>query len=695
MATPTPSKTAPLSQAMTPGSFANQLAAFSPLPTIGMGSKSVAPSPAYLSKKSPSNATTAAAGLHHHTGSTYSGTGGGGPLNFDSPSAAALGLSLGMGLPTLESVTSGNVRGDDEERRRRIEAILGMLRTRPGRVSEEGVERLAKRTGLEYLWEGQAGSSPRMLSIAGSGVLIDVNFDHDAVTSVAISFLKSPDSPTVPAPKAAEILMKELRPRPGSTSLDTSLTPFAAHLERLARLDKLSSPGINCFEAISGIYASLRRLYDWERRRVVESLGPGQHSEDAVEKEVLCKRSGRPVMHARGRVGLSLEYWMRRRAVTSAGRTEGAVSGTKDSGEEEPVTWAAVIECEYATAGLFPSVRVSEDWISENVEKAADQQHPLFGDSGQVAVDWLEPPSTLLADSGTDAMAVDSGAPNMGKLPNVRFVARLEPPVVVPLAAAYEIFMTAGGQPQQEAQQATTFDGLLLPGSGDSSSRESDNREIRRDRRVTVYGADGEAQERLHRHTLYVQKQDYGRTIEEIPFSHPRQLVAILPILRQYALLSSIVHNTLSPSNERKWKESPSHQSPASPPADDDIVEETNAPPEDAELAALMSDSEAADGEAALPVDLGLSTQPTPRLTLFFPQRTGGKLLSAAFEVYREGGVGLVAQNFIHGDSVADDEADEKGKGKGKQLTVAGVAKALETCEDLGILAEWLCRRLD
>ena len=146
---------------MTPGSFANHLAAFSPLPHP---TRSVAQSPAHLSKKSPANAATL---QHHHTGSTNSA----GPLTFDSPSAAALGLNLN--IPTLESVTSGNVRGDDDERRRRIESILAMLKTRPGRVSEEGVERLAKRTGLEYLWEGQVGG-PRMLSIAGTGVLIDV-----------------------------------------------------------------------------------------------------------------------------------------------------------------------------------------------------------------------------------------------------------------------------------------------------------------------------------------------------------------------------------------------------------------------------------------------------------------------------------------------------------------------------------------
>ena len=93
--------------------------------------------------------------------------------------AAALGLTLNLptpNLPTPEHVGPvGNGRGDEEERRwRKIEVILESLRRKPGRVSEEAVERLAKRTGLDLYWDGKLGE-PRMLSIAGTGVLLDVS----------------------------------------------------------------------------------------------------------------------------------------------------------------------------------------------------------------------------------------------------------------------------------------------------------------------------------------------------------------------------------------------------------------------------------------------------------------------------------------------------------------------------------------
>ena len=128
MNTPTPSK--PHHQEMTPGSFADRLAAsHSPVPQRGIAS------PAFLSKKSPANAAL----YHYPTGSSNTGL-----PNFDSPSAT---LGLNLNIPGLENSTSGNVRGDEEERKRRLESILAALKKRPGRVSEEGIERLAKGIG--------------------------------------------------------------------------------------------------------------------------------------------------------------------------------------------------------------------------------------------------------------------------------------------------------------------------------------------------------------------------------------------------------------------------------------------------------------------------------------------------------------------------------------------------------------------
>jgi hypothetical protein len=66
--------------------------------------------------------------------------------------------------------------GDSEERRRRraLVAVLDVLRTRPGRVSEEALEALAKQTEFECLWEEGGPDGARTLSMGGSGVVIEV-----------------------------------------------------------------------------------------------------------------------------------------------------------------------------------------------------------------------------------------------------------------------------------------------------------------------------------------------------------------------------------------------------------------------------------------------------------------------------------------------------------------------------------------
>ena len=371
-----------------------------------------------------------------------------------------------------------------------------------------------------------------------------LNFQDNAVTNVAISFLKSPEAPTVPAPRAAEILLRTLRPPPGESPIDTTLTPFAAHLERLARLDKLSSPGLNCFEAIAGIYVSLRRLFGYETRKVKQSReAQGNISmvmdQDTIEKEILCRHSGRPDMHVRGRVGLSVEYWTKSRLIPSddPDSDAGASGAPTKSGDPAPPsvhrgesdTWAVVIECQSLPATLYPPVRLSDQWLSDTIEMNANEQVP-FGPWDGSTLDWQEPLALTLSDPATDAMVIDSGLTALGRPADVRFVARLEPHLVVPLSVAYEIYATVGIQIPQESLQPTTFDGLLIPTKDPSIGADGQGREIKRRRRLTVPNKEGGMGESIQDFTLWVQKPEYGRVIEEIPFSHPRQLISIFPV---------------------------------------------------------------------------------------------------------------------------------------------------------------------
>ena len=108
---------------------------------------------------------------------------------FESPAAMRLnwsqfaslegGVGMGISMSGISALgltdSSMGGRGDDGERRRRLEAVLGTLRVRNGRVSEEGIERLSRRHGLEALWEDRRKDGMKVLSIAGQTMLIDVS----------------------------------------------------------------------------------------------------------------------------------------------------------------------------------------------------------------------------------------------------------------------------------------------------------------------------------------------------------------------------------------------------------------------------------------------------------------------------------------------------------------------------------------
>ena len=107
-----------------------------------------------------------------------------GMINFDSPAALGLSLEGGVGMGISMSGMSGLGlsasaigRADDEERRRRLESAIAALKSRPGRVSEEGIMTLCKKEGLEVVREPSKG-----------GVMLTLLIGNDAMLDVRRSF---------------------------------------------------------------------------------------------------------------------------------------------------------------------------------------------------------------------------------------------------------------------------------------------------------------------------------------------------------------------------------------------------------------------------------------------------------------------------------------------------------------------------
>lgn len=461
-----------------------------------------------------------------------------------SPSPAAQDGLVGAGMNEndihalgMQGLRLRGARDNDEERRRHIEEVLQLLRTRvAGRgVCREGVERLSQLEGFESIWQENS------ISIAGNSVDLEIEFypGQDTVKDVSLKYATPGAQEGERREEATAVLKRDLiqSPEEREQGIWKRLDGFHANLERLARLDKLSRE-VNCFEAIEGLYESLRRIWEEEKKR------------PRLERtyEHLCKGwVGRPCLHKGGRVGLGLEYWIEQHRALDAKQRKTSPDAMnidqKDVDEEledESKIWSATIECE---AG-YPSLRVSKDWVGPEVLTAVGANEPSSSnaatDSEITIVNWADPPPTLISSiSGghSDPMAIDSGMLESAT-PNRRFVAKLEPPVDVPILAASDIYRQLGLQLPQEFK-IVTYDALLVPGWTASSTTEEgvlgseEPQQLggkKRKKPVITFDSEGKPVSRQHSYTFQAFEAVAGRTLRDLPFSHPRQLSDIFPV---------------------------------------------------------------------------------------------------------------------------------------------------------------------
>ncbi|KAF2435709.1 hypothetical protein EJ08DRAFT_285945 [Tothia fuscella] len=586
MATPTPSSGNPhkhtnsvLHNAATPQPH---LAAFtSPAP------RSV-PSPAAQrtqAGKSPFNASTHApssstmmAQNHPSGGSSASNTKGligsspAGMFNFDSPNNQ-MGLSLsnmggldnfGMGISMSGGLSgfgmagglSSTGRGTDEERRKRLEDVVAHIKARPGRITPANVKTLGERTGMFTEISRDTKESVDTISIAGGSVLIDVKFNAmKLIETASLEYPTSSEDVQKNEKSASRILKDSLSVPQGLSHITANLERFEKHLTKLAKLDKLNGPtaeqNFNCFEAITGVYTSLRKIFEHEKKIAMALLTTSRDDEEAAEREVMCKKSGRPVMNVRNEIGLKLEYWMQRRRVRRSKRSvdpdgDHNMDGTKAPEQNSFAgadAFSLSIECEASLPTMFPSARTSNAWVSDQIEKRSNEIGEAFGPT----IDWLEPSPTYLLKPN----AGDSDPMELEKLPNIRFTAKFDPPLLLPLQIATQLLTTVGAsQETPNSTEPVAFFDTFLSHCDDPAhvvlSKESTRREYRTERTVIAGYQEGVESYMKHSNSLFVPKPEYARYMRELPFSHPRQLVELLPILRQYAFVTSLLGNSFS-----------------------------------------------------------------------------------------------------------------------------------------------------
>ncbi|PNS19174.1 hypothetical protein CAC42_1910 [Sphaceloma murrayae] len=612
------------------------------------------------------------------------------------------GVGMGMTFSDMGMTMERGKRDEDEERRKKVAGVLDRIGGRRdrdkargthsgmGRVSDEGVRRVGRWAGfdveVESKYTGKEWEGNRPVVVAGrNAVLIDLAFKNTVASKVEVTFSSEKDEVTAHQAGAAKVLKDSLTPRDGVALINTRLDRFAENLERLGRLDKLSTPSINCVEAVTGIYVGLKKLYENEKEAAKSLFGDSADT-TKIEQDVIFRKSGRPGMHVNERIGLSLDYWQ-----------------SKGADQEANGTHSLELTVEQNDPSTFPSIRISNDWISDRVVKPPEESSdPTDLISDKPILDWLEP-SALLSTAPKDAesMAVD----DTPKPPNVRFVARLHPAVVVPYATAGQILQSCGLSSMPPTDSVHSYETVLL--NIPTTPRHSPSDTVTTcHQAVFVPKADIE-RDVQHRTDLYVPKPEYGFRLSEIPFSHPRQIIDILPLLRQWAHLGSLLVKAFPTAAA----EQATTQRPA-PGLSKPFAARTH----NGKRLALDSlldpgppGNQIDNGDASVKVDIALSTSPpgAPSVTVFLP--IDNRVGSVSFSIGRDGQVIVTAQDVVDvsllkpgsggGMEMDIDSGGGGGDGAGQGRDADGEAtvratrrlgRALEVVGDIGVWVEWI-----
>lgn len=708
MSTPTASNQTP----QQPGSASKKAAGHVTTPShLGLASpapRSI-PSPAATRKdhagKTPVNHPTASSTGSKTLGSTpmvrnlsqtgMSSSPGTHNASFGTPGAlAGLGVDLGSGTPgQLSSLLAGGAamlptmsdlglssrsgkKNEDEERRDKMRRALKGIGRRKGRVSEDGIRRIGRRLGLDIDLDTEtpeedkkrkAGDRP--ILIAGSKLLIELDLKQHVPQRVDVMIEGDGTDLGDFATPAGEVLINDLK-APDGIQLHSDLDRFARNVNRLSRLDQLCKMGkVNCFRAIHGLYKNLSRLYELETKAVKTRLGGDTENLDAMASdEVLRKRSGKPTIHAREQVGLALEYWASAKppATEHDGMDIDNAEASQSASETQSDVYRLQIEAENWPAPMHTAIRISDAWLPETF----DIPDPESGES----LPWQNPPPTYVTETASEGpgnvMAVDGTQ----QVPDVRFVAKLEPPVVLPWNMV-NVLSEAGVDFPPIGQIPDFYDALL---NLDTLSLTARIEPIEAEQTVLSL-RDGKESDVTHHYVLDVSKPDHGYKLEKVYFSHPRQLVGMLPVLRQWAHLGCLIHNCFGNKQTNTPKDQP-------------LVNGVNADLTNGYTNGLHNDSMDIDdtndpAQDKVLVNVGLSILPQPTLSVTFPDSTSSKVGNTIFQIMPNASLAVTSFDGM-------DETDAAHDPDGSQVQKAKrIATALEVCGDLGVWIEWMRQR--
>ncbi|KIY03099.1 uncharacterized protein Z520_01566 [Fonsecaea multimorphosa CBS 102226] len=619
-------------------------------------------------------------------------------LALNSP-AAALINSLGTtgltplgsgadGLGITAALPGGPVRPapppvhPEVERLHRTEAVVDLLKSRVGGhgITRGGVERIAQLQGFTTLWDDDN------LTIAGNCVDLEINFDaggRDDVRDVSLKLNISDSTSESEEPQFQEqgtqVIKSNLQNLRGVSQSPrwSSLDAFAANLQYLSQLDRIES-GTPCFNAVGDLYSAFQKIWDAEKER-----SKGWASRQHLRQGAV----GRPVMDRKPRLGVALDYW-------DYPDEPGQESETivNDMNDDAASVYTARISCE---PGL-PSTAITKQWVSDPV-LVEDTEAMLDVESEKWKPDWRDPAqdsasSDPLAKAEADDSVADKPTDMVAGVLDMHFSCTLEPGVYLPLNVAanlnVEVTMLDIKQELTSTYQAALqkhFNGAGIDGIRSASQE----RWLR-----VLPVADDRASDPLRRHSYALQSSQHAPPlwcypVKHLKFNHPKQLAAVLPVLRQYAVVWGILRSLVEYESTRQ-QASPikavQFNGRQSSEATHRPWKRTNKKSPSSDLDDLAKSNSELDPDQPLPVDLNmdiLSDVSKARLDVYIPCRGSlrGKKVPFIFlslNICQGGGIEVRDLRGIHTDGTDGESIRSK------------IVRILEVTEDIGLTVEWL-----
>jgi hypothetical protein len=618
-------------------------------------------------------------------------------LNLTSPAAALMatlgptGLTpLGAGADGLGISTNGHDQpgrvglpsvNPEVERFQRAHWVANLLKTRvAGRgVTREGVERIAQLQGFNTLWDDDN------LTIAGNAVDLELNFEtlnRDVVKDVSLKLSTSENEDPELQEGGTKVLKQNLSwSHSDDRSLPwTSLSSFESNLHYLRQVDQIED-GAPCFSAVNSLYHAFKQIWDVEKQKL---------NWHATQSHLRRGAIGRPSLDRGPKLGLSLDYWACKHDLES------------DTGDDEtPIKsqdlYTVQISCESDTnPTLLPRNWVSDQVLSEQTQAASI----LEAESDTLMPEWQDPTSDG-GDSNdpsrptSDDVAMEKPGQPLPSMLNMHFVCSLFPQVYLPLNAAAGLNL-GFAMLDLDQELTVTYQKALQ----DYFNRERSNAPEKAEERWArdLPRVDPKDGSDFRRHSYALHSAQNGAPlwclgVKTLKFTHPRQLAAAFPVLRQYALLGSILQSLVefpSYGNTESKDKTPSvedakvlqvHQRP---------LKRSNIKTGNHRFQNLTQKNGNTLDKEALPVDISLDIISDPsraRLDIFVPlkgilSRSRQKpFIFLSFDICSGGSIEIRSLQGVQA-SGSDDTALKPM-----------VARVLTFTEDIGIVVEWLIEK--